>query len=117
MRDVRTASEPPPPAVALRSRLRLYRVVAWVVGAFLVLLTLVAMPLKYLAGVDGLVAVVGPIHGFGYVVYLAVAFELAWRARWSVPGTLLVLLAGTVPFLSFVTERVVTRRTTAGERL
>ena len=32
-------------------------------------------------------------------------------------GTVLVLLAGTIPFLSFVAERVVTRRTRAGERV
>jgi hypothetical protein len=39
------------------------------------------------------------------------------RARWSAKGTALVLLAGTVPFLSFVAERKVTHRMRAGERV
>ncbi|MGE5764421.1 MAG: DUF3817 domain-containing protein, partial [Mycobacterium leprae] len=41
-----------------------YRVLAYVVGVWLLLLVLVAMPLKYVGGNDALVAVVGPIHGF-----------------------------------------------------
>ncbi len=92
-----------------------YRVMAWVVGVMLIALVLVAMPLKYLADTPGPVAVIGTAHGFLYAVYLLAAFDLALRARWSAKGTLLVLLAGTVPFLSFVAERVVTRRTRAGQ--
>jgi integral membrane protein len=78
---------------------------------------LVAMPIKYLGGNDGPVAVVGTAHGFLYAVYLLAAFDLALRARWTAKGTILVLLAGTVPFLSFVAERIVTRKTRAGERV
>jgi len=94
-----------------------YRVMAWVVGVMLVLLVLVAVPLKYAAGIPGPVAVIGTAHGFLYCVYLLAAFDLALRARWTAKGTILVLLAGTIPFLSFVAERVVTRRTRAGERV
>jgi integral membrane protein len=102
---------------SLRGRLLRYRVVAYVVGVFLLVLALVAMPLKYIWHQETLVAIVGPIHGFGYMVYLAVAFDLARRARWAPKGTLLVLLAGTVPFFSFVAERIVTRKVSAGETL
>lgn len=94
----------------MQSALTRYRVIAYVVGVFLLILVLVAMPLKYLAGQPTAVAVVGPVHGFLYMVYLAAAFDLAVRARWPLGYTLLVLLAGTVPFLSFVAERSVTRR-------
>ena len=94
-----------------------YRVMAYVVGVMLLVLVLVAMPLKYFAGMPGPVAVIGTAHGFLYCVYLLAAFDLALRARWSAKGTVLVLLAGTVPFLSFVSERIVTRRTRAGERV
>jgi integral membrane protein len=97
----------------VQSALTRYRVVAYVVGVFLLILTLVAMPLKYLGGDSTMVAVVGPIHGFLYMVYLVVAFDLSMRARWPLKYTILVLLAGTVPFLSFVAERSVTRRVRA----
>ena len=94
-----------------------YRVMAYVTGVMLLLLVFLAMPLKYFADMPGPVAVIGTGHGFLYCVYLLAAFDLALRARWSAKGTVFVLLAGTIPFLSFVAERIVTRRTRAGERV
>ncbi|MGC9669162.1 DUF3817 domain-containing protein [Planosporangium sp. 12N6] len=94
----------------MESALKRYRVIAYVVGVFLLILTLVAMPLKYLADQSALVAIVGPIHGFLYMVYLVLAFHLAALARWRFGYTVAVLLAGTIPFLSFVAERKVTHR-------
>jgi integral membrane protein len=85
-----------------------FRVMAWVVGVFLLVLVFVAVPLKYFAGEPQLVAIVGPAHGLLYMVYLVFAFDLAVRARWPFVRTLLVLLAGTVPVMSFVAERKVT---------
>jgi len=51
-----------------------FRVVAYVVGVFLLVLVFVAVPLKYLADQPALAAVVGTLHGFLYMVYLVVAF-------------------------------------------
>ena len=48
------------------------------------------------------------MHGFVYMVYLVVAFDLAVRAKWTFGRTVLVLLAGTIPVMSFVAERKVT---------
>ena len=48
-------------------------------------------------------------HGFIYIVYLAATVDLSRRVDWSVWRTLGVMLAGTVPFLSFVAERFATR--------
>jgi integral membrane protein len=85
-----------------------FRIIAYVVGVVLLLLVGVAMPVKYIGGDPSVVETVGPIHGFLYIVYLVLAFDLARRARWSLRRTVLVLLAGTVPFLSFVAERKAT---------
>jgi integral membrane protein len=94
-----------------------YRVMAYITGVMLLLLVFVAMPIRYIGHDHGPVAVIGTGHGFLYCVYLLAAFDLALRARWTAKGTVLVLLAGTIPFLSFVAERIVTRRTRAGERV
>ena len=94
-----------------------YRVMAWVVGVLLIALILVAVPLKYLAGIEQPVTVIGTAHGWLYAIFFLTACDLALRARWSLRGTVLVLLAGTVPLLSFVAERIATRKTRAGERL
>jgi integral membrane protein len=102
---------------AVAAGLTRYRVMAWVVGVLLIVLTLVAMPLKYLADNDTPVAVVGVAHGFLYALFFLVTLDLALRARWRPLSALLVVLAGTVPFLSFYAERTVTRRMRAGERV
>ena len=84
-----------------------YRIIAWIVGVVLLVLVLVAMPVKYLGHNDALVAAVGPIHGFLFVVYIALTFDLGRRARWPLGRMVLVMLAGTIPFLSLWTERKV----------
>jgi integral membrane protein len=112
-----TTQTPPAVAPKVRGALTRYRVMAYVVGVMLLLLVLVAMPIKYLGHHDGPVAVIGTAHGFLYAVYLLSAFDLALRARWTAKGTVLVLLAGTVPFVSFIAERTVTRKTRAGRRV
>ncbi|MCP2257724.1 integral membrane protein [Streptoalloteichus tenebrarius] len=88
-----------------------FRIAAYVVGVGLLALVLVAMPLKYFADQPLMVQVVGPVHGFLYAVYLLVTFDLAVRSKWPVPRTLGVLVAGTIPFVSFVVERMVVRQT------
>ncbi|QTR02146.1 DUF3817 domain-containing protein, partial [Saccharothrix algeriensis] len=72
-----------------------FRFMAYVVGVGLLALVL-AMLLKYLGGNPGPMAVVGPVHGFLYAVYLVLTVDLALKARWSLKGTALVLLAGTI---------------------
>src|SRR5688500_4036903 len=84
-----------------------YRVIAWIVGVMLLALTLVAMPMKYLAHNDIGVAIVAPAHGWLYVLYLIATADLARRQQWTVTRILLIAIAGTVPFLSFVMERQV----------
>jgi integral membrane protein len=88
--------------------LKRFRVMAYVTGVLLLVLVVVAMPLKYIWHERLLVAVVGPLHGFLYMVYLVVAFDLAVRAKWTFTRTLAILLAGTIPAMSFVAERKVT---------
>lgn len=86
-----------------------YRVMAYVVGIGLIVLVLVGMPLKYIWHQPAVVATVGPVHGFLYMIYLLAAFDLGRRADWPLRRLALIMLAGTIPFVSFYAERVVTR--------
>ncbi|MCP3784604.1 DUF3817 domain-containing protein [Micromonospora sp. A3M-1-15] len=82
-----------------------YRVIAWIVGVALVVLVLIGMPLKYGFDNPTVVAVVGTAHGWLYMIYLALTFDLSRRVDWPLKRMLLVMLAGTVPFVSFYAER------------
>ncbi len=90
-----------------------FRVMANLVGVVLVVFLLVAVPVRYLAGEPRLSETISPIHGFLYVVYLLATVDLSRRSGWSVRRTVGVMLAGTVPFLSFYVERRTTRSLSA----
>ena len=97
-----------------------YRVLAIVVGILLVFGTFVALPLRYLTteGSDlqelgETLSLVWVVHGWIYLAYLVVAFLFARRSRWTMPFTLLMLVAGLVPVLIFWVERQVVQRTRA----
>jgi integral membrane protein len=94
----------------LAASLTRYRVMAWVTGAFLLLLTL-EMVMKY--GFSGGEPVLGTwiaiVHGWIYVVYLVTVLDLWSKLRWGAGRLVVLVLAGVVPGLSFVAERRVTR--------
>ncbi|MES4888985.1 DUF3817 domain-containing protein [Streptomyces sp. NPDC096012] len=90
-----------------KSVLTRYRVMAYVTGVLLVLLTLGCVA-KYGLHMDGaadFTRVVAIAHGWLYVVYLIFAFDLGSKAKWPVGKQLWVLLAGTIPTAAFFVER------------
>jgi len=95
-----------------------FQVMAWVTGVLLAFMTVVGLPWKYLLGnEDSLWYAVGwQLHGFLYMLYLVTVLDVAIRARWSPGRTVLVALAGTIPFMSFVFERRITHQLEAGAR-
>ena len=86
-----------------------YRVMAYVTGTALVVLCFVGIPLQ-VAGYPAVANDVGVVHGILYIIYLVAAWLLARRLRLAVKPTVIMLLAGTVPVMTFIVERWVTRR-------
>jgi integral membrane protein len=96
---------------------------AWIVGALLIVLVLVGVPLKYLT-VHGsppqhvgelITTYLGIAHGWLYMGFLVVAALLARAQRWTPAFTIMTLLAGTIPIVSFWAERRATAAVRAAE--
>ena len=87
-----------------------YRIMAWVTGVVLVCLTIwliVGHEFMDYANTDNkpeLYRLLWTAHGLLYFIYLIVGVDLAFRMRYSIWRTLGILIAGTVPFMSFVSE-------------
>lgn len=94
------------PVPTVRKALTRYRVMAWIVGVMLLLLV-TAMILKYGFGVISTTAPVAIAHGWLYMIYVIVALDLCLRMRWPFLRMVFVVLAGTIPFISFVAEHKV----------
>lgn len=126
----------------MRKNLRLYRIMAAVVGILLVVLFFVAVPLGSFDGTEmwcleegkcafdstpmwfdhgsgiqhfgeKLGEYLGVAHGWLYMIFLFSAFMLSRRAGWDFPFTLVTLISGTIPVLSFWAEHRATQRVKA----
>lgn len=92
-----------------------YRIMAWVTGILLAIMSVVFLPLKYVFGLtdSGLLATMYAIgwqaHGWLYVLYVAAGVDISFRMRFSVGRTIAVLLAGTIPFASFFADHLVAK--------
>lgn len=72
--------------------------------SFLVLL-LVAMPLKYMAGIPGAVKVVGWAHGVLFIAYIVQLLRVAFMLKWDAMKVIYGSIASLLPFGPFVFER------------
>jgi integral membrane protein len=90
---------------------RVYRIMAYVTGTVLMVLCFIGIPLQVFANNLVIVKYVGTLHGMLYIVYIVAAFIMTRMVRMKLAsvGTIVVLLAGTVPILTFVVERWVSR--------
>jgi integral membrane protein len=86
-----------------------YRVMAYVTGVVLIVLCFVGIPLQ-VAGHPVVANDVGVIHGILYIIYLVNAWILARKLALATKPTVIMLLAGTVPVMTFIVERWITRR-------
>ena len=110
---------------SLNGSLTRYRVLAYATGVFLLLLTLHVIvqaaqwqseniPYSQAEGlgkwIPGGDVWIPATHGWLYLAYVVASVDLWLRTRLPVGRMLLVVLAGTVPGMSFVAERWVTSR-------
>lgn len=93
------------------------RLVGMLEGISFLLLLGVAMPLKYLAGMDSAVLAAGWAHGALFTVFFAVLLVTAHLAAWSLARTSLVLLAALLPFGPFVIDRSLAREQTGSTKI
>lgn len=92
-----------------------------IVGVLLIVLILIGVPLKYLLEEGSsaqelgefITTYLGIAHGWLYMIFLIMAAVLARTARWAIPFTIVTLLCGTIPVVSFWAEHRATRHTRA----
>jgi len=89
--------------------IQFFRNVALAEGVSFLLLLLVAMPLKYLAGMPAGVTLVGWAHGVLFVAYLLLAVEVRGILGKDFFWLCKAFLASVLPFGTFVLDRSLKR--------
>lgn len=82
-----------------------FRTIAIAEGISFLVLLLVAMPLKYMMGVEIAVKIVGWLHGILFIAYWVLAVPLFTKLKWDVERIIGLGLASILPFGTFVMER------------
>ena len=86
-----------------------YRVMAYITGVLIIVVIFAGLPLQFAFGHPWIDRYVGTVHGYLYIVYVICAFILSQKLKMRLSPRLLLLLAGTIPVLTFVVERWMTR--------
>ena len=73
--------------------------------SFLVLL-LIAMPLKYIAGMPTPVRIIGMLHGILFIGYVIALFQATRAYKWSAKKAWIAFGLSFLPFGTFFLERV-----------
>ncbi len=94
----------------MRAAVLRYRVMAYITGVLIIVVCFAGIPLQVAANQTFIVNQVGTVHGFLYLVYIVMAWMLASRLRLGRVPTVMLLLAGTIPVMTFLVERWLTRR-------
>ncbi|MFZ4263374.1 DUF3817 domain-containing protein [Sphingobacterium sp. HJSM2_6] len=85
--------------------LRIFQQVALWEAISTVILFLIAMPLKYFAGIPDAVRIVGSIHGFLVVLFVILLIACWQTYHWSIQRVLKYFFISLIPFVSFWVER------------
>ncbi|HEY0938199.1 MAG TPA: DUF3817 domain-containing protein [Trebonia sp.] len=93
----------------MRTAVLRYRVMAYITGVLIIVVVFAGIPLQAAAHNTFIANDIGTAHGFLYIVYVVFAWMLASRLHMKTKPTLLLLLAGTVPIMTFIVERWMTR--------
>ena len=95
---------------AAQGALKRYRIMAFVTG-FVLIAGCITLIFKYGTSVhiDKASGYLWIAHGWLFVVYVLATAHLGIKLRWPLARYGLVMLAGTIPTMSFVAEHIVTR--------
>ena len=85
----------------IKTQIGRLRILAFSEDVSYLLLFAVTMPLKYIMGMGGPNMVVGMIHGFLFIAYIAAVIKIKFDHNWSYKKTFLALLASVIPFGTF----------------
>ena len=89
----------------LKTTLGRFRAIALIEGISYIVLLFIAMPLKYMAGIDEAVKYTGWAHGLLFVLYAILLLQVWTEYKWKFGKVVVIFLASLVPFAPFWVEK------------
>ena len=95
-----------------RVQLRVLKAACLVEGTTLLLLVLIAVPLKHFGGWPAGVQVMGPVHGLAFMAYLWIVLQTASGSDWNRADIARMVLLAVLPFGAYVNVAILSRGAT-----
>jgi integral membrane protein len=95
----------------MKTALRLYQVMSWIVGIALLVLTYATIR-DLVQHQSAMAKVVAPLHGWLYIIYLGTVVYVYLKFKPSLGRIFIMVISGFVPFLAFFTEHFTVKRLT-----
>lgn len=77
------------------------RIAALIEGITCVALYLIAMPIKYIGGIETAVRIPGMVHGLFFIAYLLLLLPVYKQQKWAFKTLFIGGIASIVPFMTF----------------
>lgn len=92
------------------AQLRRLEFASFVEGTTLLLLLVIAVPLKHLYGWSTGVRFMGPVHGLAFCAYIWFAVQTVTGGGWRMPEIARVMICAFIPFGAFFNRTLLSRK-------
>jgi integral membrane protein len=97
----------------MKNALSRYRAMSIICGTTLLILIFIYMPAKYIFksfDENSPWVLFSFVHGYLYIVYMLTVLQVGVQKAMSLKRMALLILAGTIPFASFIAERKIVKQ-------
>jgi len=89
----------------METKIKQFRIVAYLEGWSFLILLFVAMPLKYMMGIFIATKIVGMLHGVLFIWFIIALFGAAKEQKWGIKFSILSFIASIIPFGTFFLDK------------
>ena len=89
----------------METKIKQFRIVAFLEGWSFLILLFVAMPLKYMMGILIATKVVGMLHGVLFIWFIVALFGVSGEQKWGFKFSIFAFIASIIPFGTFFLDK------------
>lgn len=89
--------------------IRKLRIAGLIEGSTLLVLLLIAVPLKHIGGIPQFVTIMGPLHGVAFIAYLRFLAEAVSQGDWQRRDIIRTAAVSFIPLGTFYNDRFLKR--------
>ena len=91
--------------IVINTKLKQFRLAAYIEGWSYIILLFIAMPMKYIWGIAIATKIVGMIHGILFIWFLLALYNAANETKWGIKFSIIAFISSLIPFGTFFLDK------------